>query len=191
MMVILRNPNEIKGDSENYSSQINDHWNVAIVDVRGIGESGWGPELQWHVRRASAWTGRTVASMRVYDLLRFLEFFRSLPGVDPEQVGITASGEMSVVAFYGALLDGNCKTVIVKNPPATQNIASSKDGRGAAVEMLNCLRITDVNQMPALIYPTSTVIIGDIPESYNWGVNSLRKIGQSDLIRKVETLTEI
>jgi hypothetical protein len=191
MMVILRNPNEIKGDSERYSYQINDGWNVAIVDVRGIGESGWAPDLQWHIRRASAWTGRTVASMRVYDLLRFLEFSRTLPGVDPGQVSIAARGEMAVVALYGALLDGKCKTIVVEDAPATQNVGSSKDGRGAAIEMLNCLRITDVNQIPALIYPTSTVFVGDIPESYNWSVNSLRKIVQSDLMRNVETLDQL
>jgi hypothetical protein len=191
MMVILRNPNEIKGDSERYSYQINDGWNVAIVDVRGVGESGWAPDLQWHIRRASAWTGRTVASMRVYDLLRFLEFSRSLPGVDPGQVSIAARGEMAVVALYGALLDGKCKTIVVEDAPATQNVGSSKDGRGAAIEMLNCLRITDVNQIPALIYPTSTVFVGDIPESYNWSVNSLRKIVQSDLMRNVETLDQL
>lgn len=191
MMVILRNPNENKGDSERYSYQINDDWNVAIVDVRGIGESGWAPDLQWHIRRASAWTGRTVASMRVYDLLRFLEFSRTLPGVDPDQVSIAARGEMAVVALYGALLDGNCDTVIIKDPPATQNVASNKDGRGEAIEMLNCLRITDVNQIPALIYPTSTVFVGAVPESYNWSLNSLRKIGQSDLMRNVETLDQL
>jgi len=190
MMIILRNPNEVKGDSERYSYQINDGWNVAIVDVRGIGESGWAPDLQWHIRRASAWTGRTVASMRVYDLLRFLEFSRTLPGVDPDQVGIAASGEMTVVALYAALLDGKCKTVIVEDAPATQNEGSSKDGRGAAIEMLNCLQITDVNQMPALIYPTSTIFVGDIPESYNWSTNSLKKLGQSDLMRSIESLDQ-
>ena len=190
MMVILRNADEHKEESEVNSYQLNDEWNVTIVDVRGIGESGWAPNLQWHVRRASAWTGRTVASMRVYDLLRFLEFSRSLPGVDPDQVGILASGEMSVVALYTALLDGNCKTVIVKDPPASQNVGSRKDGRGAAIEMLNCLRITDVNQMPALIHPTATVMVGEIPESYTWAINSLKNIDQSNLLLSIEELEQ-
>ena len=191
MMVFLRNPNEIKGDTEQFSYQLNDDWNVAIVDLRGIGESGWSPDLQWHVRRASAWTGRTIASMRVYDLLRFLEFFRSLPGVDPEQLGIAAKEEMGVVAFYGALLDGKCKTIIVDTPPDSQNVASNKDGRGEAIEMLNCLQITDVNQMPALLYPTSTVFVGEVPSSYKWSLQSALNAGQLELIQSVESLEQI
>ena len=130
MMVVLRSPNEDKNATEQFSNQIDDQWNIAIVDVRGVGESGWSPDLQWHVRRASAWTGRTIASMRIYDLLRFLEFVRSLPGVDSENVGIAARGGMSTVALYGSLIDGNCKTIVIKDPPATQNMGSRKDGRG-------------------------------------------------------------
>jgi hypothetical protein len=160
MMIILRNQDEIKNASEQFSYQLNDQWNVAIADVRGVGESGWSAALQWHTRRASAWTGRTIASMRVYDLLRFLEFCRTLPGVDPENVGIAAQGEMAAVALYGALLDGKCSTVIVRDPPATQNVASSRDGRGDSIEMLNCLQITDINQLPVLIHPTKTVFVG-------------------------------
>ena len=191
LMIILRQSDELKGASEHLSYQLNDRWNVAIIDVRGIGESGWSPDLQWHVRRASAWTGRTIASMRVYDLLRFIEFFRSLPGVDPAQIGVAGKGEMGVVALYGALLDGKLNTVIVQDPVATQNVTSSKDGRGDAIEMLNCLRITDVNQLPALIHPTSTVFVGDIPESYLWSINSVKNISSRDSIIKVDTLEQL
>jgi cephalosporin-C deacetylase-like acetyl esterase len=188
MMIVLRNPNEAKNESEAFSNQLNSQWNVAIVDVRGIGESGWSPDLQWHIRRASAWTGRTIASMRVYDLIRFMEFCRSLPGVDPETIGIAARGEMGVVALYGAFLDSNCHTVILQNPPATQNTASNKDGRGPAIEMLNCLQITDINQLPALISPTRTVFLGEIPESYHWAFKSLKSIGQANLIETLDSL---
>ena len=190
MMVILRNPEEEKNESEQFSYQLNDDWNVAIVDVRGVGESGWPADLQWHVRRASAWTGRTIASMRVYDLIRFLEFFRSLPGVDPDQVGIAGRGEMGAIALYGALLDGHCSTVILQDPPSTQNKSSSKNGRGEAIEMLNCLRITDVNQLPALIYPTRTIFVGEIPETYQWAINSMEHLGQRELIEKVSHLEQ-
>jgi len=188
MMVFLRNQDEARNASEQFTYQLNDQWNVAIADVRGVGESGWSPALQWHVRRASAWTGRTIASMRVHDLLRFLEFCRTLPGVDPQQIGIVASGEMSAVALYAALLDGKCHTVIIKDPPATQDAASSGDGRGDSLEMLNCLQITDINQLPVLIHPTKTVIVGEIPETYKWALQSADNIGQRELINSIESL---
>ncbi len=66
------------------------------------------------------------------------------PQFDPDSIGIAARDEMGVVALYSALLDGKCKTLILKNPPASQDVASNPDGRGPAIEMLNCLRITDV-----------------------------------------------
>ncbi|MEN8227672.1 MAG: hypothetical protein ABFS38_05915, partial [Bacteroidota bacterium] len=61
----------------------------------------------------------------------------------------TAKEEMAAVAMYAALLDGNCHTLILKDPPATQDAPGRPDGQGAAIEMLNCLRITDLGQLPA------------------------------------------
>ncbi len=191
MMVILRNPNEPRNDSERFSYQLDDHWNVMVIDVRGVGESGWSQDLHWHARRASAWSGRTLASMRVYDLLRFLEFTRTLPGVDVGKIGIAARGELGVVALYGALLDGNCHTLVLDNPPPTQNASSNKDGRGEAIEMLNCLQITDVNQLPALLQPTQTVFLGTMPESYQWSLKTLSNVGKAETIQQIASLEDL
>jgi len=187
LMIVLRNRDENRWESEGFISGLKDEWNLAFLEVRGVGEPGWEPALQWHVRRASAWTGRTIASMQVYDLLRCIEFCRTLEGVDPASIGIAARDDMSVVAMYSALLDGKCKSLILKNPPATQDVASNPDGRGAAIEILNCLRITDLWQLPALLAPAEIVFIDEIPESYKWSENVLAKLGKKTLI-KVDNL---
>ncbi len=179
LMIVLRNSDEDRWQSESFISGLDDAWNIAYVEVRGVGENGWDPSLQWHVRRAAAWTGRTVASMQVYDLLRTINFCRSLEGVDPGQIGIAAREEMCVVAMYAALMDGDCETLILKNPPATQDAPGRPDGRGAAMEMLNCLRVTDLYQLPALLSPAKIIYEGEIPESYQWSESVLNKIGQS------------
>ena len=75
---------------------------------------------------------------------------------------------MGVVALYSALMDGNISSVILSNPPATQDQPGQPDGQGAAIEMLNCLRITDIWQIPALIPETEIIFAGQIPETYNW-----------------------
>jgi hypothetical protein len=183
LMIVLRNSDENRWDSEGFIRGLKDEWNLAFLEVRGVGEFGWDPNLQWHIRRASAWTGRTMASMQVYDLLRCIEFCRTLDGIDPDSIGIAARDDMGVVALYSALLDGRCKTIILKNPPATQDTASSPDGRGPATEMLNCLRITDVYQLPALLTPAEIVFIGEIPESYKWSVNLLIRLGKKPFAR--------
>ncbi len=191
LMIVLRNPDEKRWDGESFISGLREDWNIAYVELRGIGEAGWAPELQWHVRRAAAWMGRTIASMRVYDLLRTIEFARGLPDVDAGHIGIAARGEMASIALYAALLDGNCKTLILQNPPQTQDLASSPDGRGEALEMLNCLQITDVYQLPALVHPTKTWFVGDIPDTYQWSLNTLKKLNLNTQIEMVENLAAI
>jgi hypothetical protein len=175
LMIILKNYDEERWGAESFAREINTDWNIAYVEVRGIGETGWDPALNWHIRRAAAWTGRTIASMQVYDVLRCIEFCRTLPMVDPSQIGIAAKDGMTVVALYSALMDGNVGQVVLKNPAATQDVASRTDGKGEALEMLNCLRVTDVNQLPALILPTKTVFLGEVPESYDWSQQLMEK----------------
>jgi len=116
--------------------------------------------------------------MQVYDVLRCIEFCRTLDGVDPEKIGIAARDDMAVVAMYAALLDGKCETLILKNPPASQDEASRPDGRGPAVEMLNCLRITDLCQLPALLAPAEIKFIDEIPKSYKWSEELLARLGK-------------
>jgi cephalosporin-C deacetylase-like acetyl esterase len=180
LMILLRNPDENRFDAEKYLESIGGEWNVAILDVRGVGETGWSPDLQWHVRRASAWTGRTIASMQVYDLLRCIEFCRSLKGVDQDKIGIAAREEMGVVALYAALLNGKCHTLILQNPPESQDVPSRPDGRGAATEMLNCLRITDTYQIPALLPATKIIFQGKMPGLYQWSENIRMNLGYGE-----------
>ncbi|MEA3461447.1 MAG: acetylxylan esterase [Bacteroidota bacterium] len=176
LMIELRNYDEDRRESESFISGLEEEWNIAFLEVRGVGENGWDPALQWHVRRASAWTGRTIASMQVYDLLRAIEFCRTLDGVDPGKIGIAARDEMTVVAMYAALLDGNCHALILENPPESQDTPSRPDGRGAAIEMLNCLRITDLYQLPALLMPAKINFQGEVPDSYQWSEEVLQTL---------------
>jgi hypothetical protein len=180
-MIVLRNAGENRYESENFISNLDNSWNLAFVEVRGVGDAGWDPNMQWHIRRASAWTGRTIASMQVYDLLRCIEFCRTLGAVDPAAIGIAARDEMGVVAMYSALLDGKCTRLILKNPPQTQDVTSSPDGRGPAIEILNCLRITDLWQLPALLSPAEVNIPGGMPESYKWSDEVLKKLGKKTI----------
>jgi len=176
LLIVLRNRDEPRWESESFAGKISKDQNIAFLEVRGVGEAGWAPELQWHIRRASAWTGRTIASMQVYDLMRCLEFCRTLKGIDPAKISIAARDDMSVTALYAALMDGKCASLIIKDPPETQDQASSPDGKGPATEMLNCLRITDVYQIPALLIPATVTFVGTVPSSYQWSENILEHL---------------
>ena len=190
VMIVLRSPDENRWESEGFISGLSENWNVAYFETRGIGETGWAPELQWHVRRASAWTGRTIASMRTWDLLRCIEVLRNQKGVDPAKIGIAARGEMCVLALYAALLDGNCQALLLQNPPPTQNTPSRPDGRGDSIEMLNCLRITDVNQIPGLLYPMDITFVGEIPDSFLWSRDVYNRLGGAETFRTIQDCSE-
>ena len=184
-----RRPDGTAGASEEFLGSVRAPWAKVVVEPRGTGETAWGEQLQWHLRRASAWTGRTLASMWVYDTLRALEAVRSLPQVDGKRVAIAARGEMAAVALYAALLDGKVTTLILDFPPATQNAPSQRDGRGPAIEMLNCLRITDLAQVAGLLYPAELVIVGECPSTYDWTAELYQRLGTPGKFRHLSDLT--
>jgi len=190
LLLVLRNPGEPRWESEGFVSQLRNNWNIAYMECRGIGETGWAPEHQWHIRRASAWTGRTVASTRVYDVLRCVQMLRSLGGVDAERVAIGARNEMCAVAAYAAFLDDQIWGVVFKDPPATQNAPSQPDGRGPAMEMLNCLRITDLPQITGLLFPRPVAVLGTVPETYEWAQRLYERLGSHDQFQHLERIAD-
>jgi cephalosporin-C deacetylase-like acetyl esterase len=163
--------------TEEFLGHLRPPWAKIGIEPRGTGETAWGEELQWHLRRAAAWMGRTLASMRVWDTLRALEAVRQLPQVDAKRVALAARGEMAAVALYAALLDGKVSALLLESPPATQNAPSRRDGRGEAIEMLNCLRITDLAQVAGLLFPTELVFAGQWPSTYAWAENLYERLG--------------
>jgi cephalosporin-C deacetylase-like acetyl esterase len=191
-VLILKSPGEdrLGLDSDTFAQDIRAPWIKVIVETRGTGDTSWGDDLNWHVRRAAAWTGRTIASMRVWDALRGLAAARALTGVDPARVSIAARGEMAVVALYAALLDGRISSVLLDSPPATQNAASQPNGKGPAIEMLNCLRYTDAPQVAGLLYPALVVIAGDVPSTYGWAEDLYRRLGAPGTFQRVKAMSE-
>lgn len=190
LLLALVSPGGDRWTPYRLTSGVTGPMNIAFFEARGIGETGWSPALQWHIRRAAAWTGRTIASMRVYDVLRCLEVMRSIPGIDASQIYLAAEGEMAAVASYAALLDGNVHTLILKDPPATQHAASQPDGKGEAIEMLNCLRVTDLPQVTGLMFPRKIVAVGPLPETYRWVEDLYSRLTDPGDYQQVEKLSD-
>jgi len=157
------------------------------LETRGTGRTAWAQELQWHLRRAAMLTGRTIASMRVWDILRTLAAVRQLPEVDGSRIALAGSGEMAAVVLYSALLDGSVSAVLLHKPPATQDAPGHKQGLGDSIEMLNCLRITDLPEVAGLLFPAELVFVGPRPSAYSWAEELYARLGGNIChIRKLE-----
>jgi len=136
-------------------------------------------------------TGRTVASMRVYDLLRALEVITSLEWIDSHKVALMGSGDTAAIVLYAALLGGGPSIVVLHDPPASQDVRSDPDGTGPALEMLNCLRHTDLPYVAGLLWPTELVFLGPRPEAYSWAKGLYAKLGSPGKLRYIKSLSEL
>ncbi|MHB9009768.1 MAG: alpha/beta hydrolase family protein [Limisphaerales bacterium] len=188
VIVGLRLPGEERNATSSFLGRIRLSGFKLELATRGTADTAWGEELHWHVRRAAAWTGRTVASMRVWDTLRAIEAIRALPELEATGISLAARGEMGAVALYAALLDGQLERVLLSAPPATQNVASQPDGRGPAIEMLGCLRLTDLPQVAGLLWPTELVIAGVGAEAYAWSESLYQRLGAPGRFTRVADL---
>jgi len=167
------------------------NWARAIVEVRGIGETSWSPDLQWFIRRAAMLTGRTIASMRVYDAIRSIEALSSFNWVDKGRIAIMGSGEMAVIALYTALLAGNLFAAILHNPPPSHLIPSNSDGTGPSIEMLNCLKYTDLPYLAASLWPTHLIFLGPRPREYSWTEEIYEKMGPPGRLLHIKGLHQL
>ena len=113
---------------------------------------------------------------------------RKMDFVDPLQIFLAAQGELAAIAPYAALLDANVKGLILKNPPATQNTASDPSGKGEAIEMLNCLQVTDLPQVAGFMFPKELIMLGEIPKSYEWTKNLYETLDHSSAYHIMENL---
>ncbi|MBC7288861.1 MAG: acetylxylan esterase, partial [Armatimonadetes bacterium] len=177
-VVLLRNRGEGRAEPQNFASGFSAALGRIVVDLRGTGDTAWARELDWHVRRACAWTGRTVASMWVWDLLRAIEAVRSLPEVDGERIVLAARGEMCVPAVYAALLDGRLAGLLLQSPPASHDLASPPDGTGPALEMLRVLRYTDLPYAAGLLWPLPLAVAHPVPQTWWWTIRLYQRLGE-------------
>lgn len=106
-----------------------------------------------HLKRQAMVTGTTIESMQVYELLRSLEFLRTLPHVDPARITIAGQAEMGINAMYAALLDGAVDRLLLTSPPASHR---------AGPHYLGILRHTDIPAVASLFGPRLR-IRGEIP----------------------------
>jgi cephalosporin-C deacetylase-like acetyl esterase len=113
-------------------------------------------DLLHHMKRQAMVAGTTIESMQLYEVLRSLEFLKSLPEVDPAKITIAGNGETGIHGLYAALMDGGVNRVIVNSPPASHR-------QGPIY--LGILRYTDIPETVNLL-GDKVRLYGEIPLAF-------------------------
>ncbi len=194
-LVVLRSPHDVPRENfaQQWTAGLDHRWARVYVEPRGTGDTGWSPSLDWHLRRAAMLTGRTIASLQVYDALRALQAVAELPGIDGRRLAIAGQGGMAAVALYAALLHActgprpgsGLEAICLGGPPATQDAPSNPDGTGEAIEMLFALRVTDLPQVAGLLWPAELVFIGPRPTTYQWAEDLYARLGAPGAVQRI------
>lgn len=124
----------------------------ALVDVRGVGDTGWGSGQTLHLRRAATLVGRTIAGLRIWDTLCALDALEQLTG--GAEVILRGEGDLAVVALFAAVLDERIAWVELADLPATLDAPSDPSGREDLIEVLHALRVADIPDLLELVEAT-------------------------------------
>lgn len=148
----------------------------AGVEVRNTGATSVGPGYLWTLRRMYPLLGHTLPERQVHDLLAGTALMRQEPATSTTV--LFGQGETASLAIYAAVLDPKISELILDSPPETHS-------KPETAEFLGILRIGDLPQNLALLYPRPITFIGKMPPAYEWTKQVYEKLGAGDRIRVV------
>ncbi|NUQ62525.1 MAG: acetylxylan esterase [Pirellulales bacterium] len=149
---------------------------TAAVEVRNTGATSVGPGYLWTLRRVYPLLGQTLPERQVHDLLAGIALLRQDPSTGP--VAVFGQGATAPLAIYAAILDPQISEVILATPPESHENPQTP-------EFLGILRVGDLPENLALIYPRPITFVGAMPAAYAWTRQVYEKLGAGDRIRVV------
>jgi len=111
------------------------------------------------VERTAVWTGRTIAAMQLWDILRAVRWVTEDQGIPASRISLYGKGEMGILALYAALFDERIEQVILNDPPASH-------WQGPA--LLNVLRVTDISEVAGALAPRRLVSLTKLPDAFDY-----------------------
>ncbi|MCB9385195.1 MAG: acetylxylan esterase [Bryobacterales bacterium] len=128
---------------------------VMILRPRGVGEVPWPKKVRKDMDRNAMHLGRSVDSMRLWDVLQAVAVLRQKTG--GSEVAVAGIGQSAALSLYAGVLDEQIAQVILFDPPSTH-----VDGP----TFLNVLRYTDLPEAAALMAPRRVTFYSRTPQAY-------------------------
>lgn len=88
-----------------------------VVWPRGVGEIPWEQSFWRFTQRSAMQIGRTVDSMRLWDVMRAVEALRNENAVDAQRITVLGKGVAGAIGLYATILDPGIHQVILIDPP--------------------------------------------------------------------------
>ncbi len=155
-------------------------YTVLMLNPR-LTEQAMSPADHADVERTAVWSGRTIAAMQVWDVLRAVEWATSEEKVSASSISIYGKGEMGIVGLYAAFFDERIRQVILNDPPGSH-------WQGPA--LLNVLRVTDIAEVAGALAPRRLVSLTPLPNSFEHTRSIYRLQGASHRPAQAPSLPE-
>ena len=142
---------------------------LMVVYPRGVGEVPWDKKFTKDTLRNAMHTGRTIDSIRIWDVMRGAEALRLQSGA--ADVVTLGSGASGIWGLYAALFDERISQVMLVGAPS-----SHREGP----VLLNVLRHTDLPEVAALLAPRRLTFYGHVPPAYQYTQGIYSLLGRPD-----------
>jgi hypothetical protein len=150
---------------------------TAGVEVRNTAVTSVGPGYLWTLRRVYPLLGQTLPERQVHDLLAGIALVRRQASAGP--IAVYGQGYTAPLAIYAALLDPQVSEVILAEPPESHQDPQTP-------EFLGILRVGDLPENLALLYPRPITFVGKMPSAYQWTRQVYEQLGAGERIRVID-----
>jgi hypothetical protein len=141
-----------------------------VLFPRGIGPTRFASDEKSdnQVRRRFYALGRTLESCWVHDAMRSARAVGSIAELADARISLGGEGPMAAVAVYAGILEPGIASFELRALP---------DSHRDAVPLINVLRVLDIPQAVALLFPRKVVLSGVRADAFRWTIDAAALFG--------------
>ena len=146
---------------------------LVVFPPRGIGPTRFASDAKTEngVRRRFLVLGRTLESCRVHDSRRVVRAVGSIAELSGARLSLAGDGPMAVVAIHAGIFEPGIASFDLRGLPESHR---------QAVPLLNVLRVLDIPQAAALLFPRKVVLTGAREEAFRWTMEAAALFGSEN-----------
>jgi hypothetical protein len=144
---------------------------LVVLPPRGIGPTRFALDAKTEnqVRRRFLALGRTLESCRVHDARRAARAVASIAELSGARLSLAGEGPMAAVAVYAGIFEPGIASFDLRGLPESHR---------QAVPLINVLKVLDIPQAAALLFPRKVILTGARVEAFRWTLDAAALFGR-------------